>query len=201
METLQMRWLNFSTQVTMFMFGAQFLGTYWAITDIPACHNADNQHMSVSTTSQAVMAVQPIEVLEVQLPEPIDTIENENPLAQPYRDEVGYTRSTNRQTIPIIVVGYATGPTRIWKPEISEWRSSSATLPWPLRSLELSKMLDLLSLSSGYQVSITVTPISHLPNMPYFRAFCEITWQCCLHRRSNTEVLTSFTRELNSRQL
>jgi len=103
METLQMRWLTFVTRIDI---EGPYSGAYWAITNIPAKHNADNQHMPLPPASKAVMAVEPIEVLQMQLPEPIDTIDNED--AEHEMEEAGYTGNENRQAIPIIVVRYST---------------------------------------------------------------------------------------------
>ena len=76
--------------------------------------------MPVPPTSQAVIAVEPIEVLEIQLPEPIDTVENESETGEPEMHAAGYSGNKNRQAIPIIVVRYATSLPGLGKSEVRE---------------------------------------------------------------------------------
>lgn len=175
METLQMRWLSIVTPLDM--FGTDFRGQYWAITNIPAYNNADNQHLPLPPASQAIMAVQPIEVLQIQLPEPIDTVENESASAERAMHEAGYTGNTDRQAIPVIVVRYATSLPGLGKVEVCTTCLSDATRPSPACSLELSRTLGPSS-PSRCQPRPPTNHTSRLLSMPSFRAFCEIAGQC-----------------------
>lgn len=103
METLIMRWLSFVSEIDL---QGSFPGAYWAITDIPAKHNGDNQHMPLPPASQAVMAVEPIEVIQMQLPVPIDDVNCEE--GEVEMAAAGYVGNDDRQAIPIIVVRYST---------------------------------------------------------------------------------------------
>jgi hypothetical protein len=98
-----MRWLSFVSEIDL---QGSFPGAYWAITDIPAKHNGDNQHMPLPPASQAVMAVEPIEVIQMQLPVPIDDVNCEE--GEVEMAAAGYVGNDDRQAIPVIVVRYST---------------------------------------------------------------------------------------------
>lgn len=104
METLIMRFLSIS--VSLDTKGSNFPGCYWSITHIPAKHNGDNAHLPIPPTRSAVMAIQPLNVYQIDLPEDIDSADNESGELEMKR--VGYVGNTNRRAIPIILVRYAT---------------------------------------------------------------------------------------------
>jgi hypothetical protein len=62
--------------------------------------------MLLPPVSEAVMAVEPIEVIQMQLSEPIDTVDDET--EEHEMAEAGYVGNDNRQAIGIIVVRYST---------------------------------------------------------------------------------------------
>jgi hypothetical protein len=62
-----MWWLTFVSEIDM---GRPFTGVYWAITNIPAKHNQDNMHMPLPPTSATIIAMELIDVIQIQLPEP-----------------------------------------------------------------------------------------------------------------------------------
>lgn len=99
-----MRWLSFASLIDM--QGASFPGLWWAINDIKSRVNEDHQHMPVPISSSAVLAMEPIDVIQIKVAQPIDTAKNES--GEKEMKEVGYSGNANRQAIPIIVVRYAT---------------------------------------------------------------------------------------------
>lgn len=105
METWLMRWLTIVSEIDI---RGTTPGGYWAITHIPAYNNTDNRDMPLPSPLEAVLAIQPIDVIQIQLPEPIDTVENESHTEERHMAAAGYTGNANRQAIPIVVVRYAT---------------------------------------------------------------------------------------------
>lgn len=100
-----MRWLAFIPALDL---KGTFAGQYWALTQIPAKNNMDNAHLPIPPRSAACLAVQPIDVVEMQLPEDIDTAENVNDVQEPEMLATGWKGNTNRRAVPIIIVRYAT---------------------------------------------------------------------------------------------
>lgn len=104
METLIMRLLTFVTRIDL--AGNTQPGLYWALTMIPAENNADNQYQPIPPARHAVMAIQPLDVIQIELPEDIDSFNNEN--GETEMKNAGYVGNINRRAVPVIVVRYAT---------------------------------------------------------------------------------------------
>lgn len=101
-----MRWLTVANYLDI--FGADYTGSYWALTNIPAKRNDDNAHLPSPHPSQACFALQVLDVVEMQLPEDIDTAENET--GEKEMKEAGYIGNANCRAIPLIIVRYASLP-------------------------------------------------------------------------------------------
>lgn len=93
MEGLLLRWLVFVSAIDM--VGVENRGEFWALAPT-----------SAASAPTAYLAVQPLAVFEVQLPEDIDDLENET--REEEMKEAGYRGNNNRRAIPIVVVRYAT---------------------------------------------------------------------------------------------
>jgi hypothetical protein len=103
METFLMRLLSICSSIDL---SGKYPGSYWSLTNIPAKRNDDNTHLPMPSVRQAVMAVEPLMVVQMEVPEDIDTVENETEENDMRR--AGYVGNKNRRAIPIVVVRYAT---------------------------------------------------------------------------------------------
>jgi hypothetical protein len=101
MEGLLTRWIAFATIIDL--TGTRHPGVFWGL---GPTNTTDTQSVAAPAARTACLAVQPLDVFEVQLPDDIDNVDNES------RDELlkkaGYRGNNNRRAIPIIVVRYAT---------------------------------------------------------------------------------------------
>jgi hypothetical protein len=104
MLTLSMRLLTIVNKIDT--FGQHCGGMCWALTDRPAKENSDNIGKPLPLLSQAVLAMEPLDVLNIQLPDDIDTEENETGEKEMFA--VGYRGNENRRAVPVVVVRYAT---------------------------------------------------------------------------------------------
>lgn len=86
--------------------GSSYTGSWWAITRIPACDHSDTLNEPWPNQTQAVIAIRPLDVIELELPAPIDTAANE-PDEQDMA-QAGYVGNENRKAVPVVVVRYAT---------------------------------------------------------------------------------------------
>jgi hypothetical protein len=103
METFLMRLLGVASTIDL---SGKYPGTYWALTNIPANHNSDNQDLPTPSSRQAVIAIEPLSVVQMEVSEDIDSVKNET--AEADMRQAGYVGNKNRRAIPIIVVRYAT---------------------------------------------------------------------------------------------
>ena len=103
METFLMRLLGTASAIDL---SGECSGSYWALTSIPAKLNDDNAKLPRPSVRQAVIAIQPLAVIQMEVPEDIDSVENET--AEEAMRQAGYIGNKNRRAIPIVVVRYAT---------------------------------------------------------------------------------------------
>ncbi|KAJ7147684.1 hypothetical protein C8R43DRAFT_1237197 [Mycena crocata] len=104
LETLIMRILILTSKLDG--FGARSAGLMWALTHIPANNNGDNAHMPAPPQAAAIMAIQAIDVLQIDLSDDIDKPEDET--GEPEMKSFGYVGNKNRRAVPVIVCRYAT---------------------------------------------------------------------------------------------
>jgi hypothetical protein len=104
METMIMRLLSLVTRLDV--FGDNHPGLYWALTKISAQRNSDNEHLPIPFARQAVLAIQPIDVIQIDVPANFDSFQNEN--GEPEMKQAGYLGNVKRRAVPIVVVRYAT---------------------------------------------------------------------------------------------
>lgn len=99
-----MRLLTFVSRIDL--FGDTQPGMYWALTAIPAEHNADNREQPIPPTRNALIAIQPLDVIQLEVPADIDSFDNEH--AESELRDAGYIGNVNRRAVPVIIVRYAT---------------------------------------------------------------------------------------------
>ncbi|KAJ7653622.1 hypothetical protein DFH06DRAFT_523729 [Mycena polygramma] len=104
LETLIMRLLILTSGLDG--LGARSPGLMWALTHIPANNNGDNVHMPAPPQASAIMAIQPLDVLQIDLSDDIDKPQDES--GEPEMKSFGYVGNKNRRAVPIIVCRYAT---------------------------------------------------------------------------------------------
>jgi hypothetical protein len=106
MEDLLMRCLSFVSMIDL--MGSAYQGGFWGLTPLTA--QELRKHMaSISPVSRAAcLAIQPLNVFEVQLPDDIDDESNESASAEPQMARAGYRGNKNRRAVGIVVVRYAT---------------------------------------------------------------------------------------------
>lgn len=147
--------------------GASCPGQFWAITHIPAKNNNDTQNEPCPSLTQAVVAMQPLDVIEIELPADIDTPDNET--GEDEMRKHGYTGNTNRRAIPVVVVRYATALPGLGKREVGTSQHAG-------KGTDVRRRM--CSLSSGTLASRPVTLGLHTllqPSMHCSRTCCKST--------------------------
>ncbi|KAJ7088128.1 hypothetical protein C8R44DRAFT_819517 [Mycena epipterygia] len=101
LEELQLRWLGFATMLDI--GGDSYSGGFFGLA--PANTNGTS-YTAPPSARTACLAIQPLNVFEVQFPDDVDDVDNESG-DEPMK-KAGYRGNDNRRAIPIIVVRYAT---------------------------------------------------------------------------------------------
>ncbi|KII94145.1 hypothetical protein PLICRDRAFT_695188 [Plicaturopsis crispa FD-325 SS-3] len=104
-ETLIMRWLSFLSRLDT--RGSQCGATWWASTNVPSVVNQSHMHLPMPHAVRACLAIQTLDIIELELPENIDSVEDDA-IGEPEMRECGYKGNKNRRAVPVIVVRYAT---------------------------------------------------------------------------------------------